>query len=124
MRRVRPGVELGRGSPFRPTSRLISVDLPTFERPSTATSGKPSVGKRLASAASAVSSACRIRPRLSIDLVGSQLYPAAGVDGEIGGDAMTKGGQSALAPLSVLCRVGVGLPLGASGAGTVRYYSV
>src|SRR6266850_573633 len=100
MRRVRPGVELVRASPFRPTSRLIRVDLPTFERPSTATPGKPSVGKTLASAASAVSSACRIRPRLSIDLVGPQLYPAAGLDGENGADAVTKGVQIALAALS------------------------
>src|SRR5690349_16258450 len=41
---VRPGVELVRASPWLFVSRLISVDLPTFERPAKANSGRPNTG--------------------------------------------------------------------------------
>jgi hypothetical protein len=39
MARVRPGVELVRAI-FAPTNALITLDLPTFERPKKAISGK------------------------------------------------------------------------------------
>src|SRR6266853_38048 len=42
--RVRPGVELVRAS-FVPTSALITLDLPTLERPRKATSGRLGAGK-------------------------------------------------------------------------------
>jgi len=44
MARVRPGVELVRAS-FAPTSALITLDLPTFDRPRKAISGSPGEGK-------------------------------------------------------------------------------
>src|SRR6201987_5527617 len=44
MARVRPGVELVRAS-FAPTSALITLDLPTFDRPRKAISGRPGEGK-------------------------------------------------------------------------------
>jgi hypothetical protein len=40
--RVRPGVELVRAKPFFPNSRLRRLDLPTFERPTKRSSGRPS----------------------------------------------------------------------------------
>ena len=42
---MRPGVFDVRASPLRPTSALISDDLPTFERPAKAISGGPSGGR-------------------------------------------------------------------------------
>ena len=50
MLRVRPGVELVRAS-FLPTSELITLDLPTFERPRNAISGNNGAGKWRASIA-------------------------------------------------------------------------
>src|SRR5579884_2447475 len=50
MVRVRPGVELTCAS-FCPSSELIRLDLPTFERPRKANSGGPSAGKNFWSAA-------------------------------------------------------------------------
>src|ERR1700733_15314377 len=44
MLRVRPGVELVRAG-FLPTSVLMTLDLPTFERPRKAISGNPGRGK-------------------------------------------------------------------------------
>src|ERR1700740_2006609 len=44
MARVRPGVELVRAS-LVPTSALITLDLPTFDRPRKAISGRPGGGK-------------------------------------------------------------------------------
>src|ERR1700719_4901269 len=44
MLRVRPGVELVRAS-FAPTSALITLDLPTLERPRKAISGRLGTGK-------------------------------------------------------------------------------
>src|SRR3974390_3936506 len=44
MDRVRPGVELVFAS-FAPTSALMTLDFPTFERPRNATSGMPGGGK-------------------------------------------------------------------------------
>src|SRR5271165_1203600 len=52
MLRVRPGVELVRAS-LAPTRELITLDLPTFERPRKATSGRLGVGKWAASVAAA-----------------------------------------------------------------------
>ena len=43
--RVRPGVLLTRANFFRCTSRLSSDDLPTFERPAKATSGRVGSGR-------------------------------------------------------------------------------
>jgi len=43
---VRPGVELVRARPRRPTMRLIADDLPTLERPANATSGKSPSGRK------------------------------------------------------------------------------
>src|SRR6187200_1385907 len=37
---VRPGVELVRAKPFTPSRLFITLDLPTFERPRKATSGR------------------------------------------------------------------------------------
>jgi hypothetical protein len=48
---VRPGVELVRASPRRPTMRLIADDLPTLERPANATSGCDGAGNRPGSVA-------------------------------------------------------------------------
>jgi hypothetical protein len=48
--RVLPGVALVRATRCR-TSALIRLDLPTFERPMSATSGDPSPGKSRAVAA-------------------------------------------------------------------------
>src|SRR5437868_4323224 len=48
--RVLPGAALVRATRWR-TSALISVDLPTFDRPTNATSGRPSPGKSVAPAA-------------------------------------------------------------------------
>src|ERR1051326_9343522 len=42
---VRPGVLLVRASALRPTSALMALDLPTFERPANAISGGPGGGK-------------------------------------------------------------------------------
>ena len=50
MLRVRPGVELVRAS-LASTRVLITLDLPTFERPRNATSGKVGAGKCAASVA-------------------------------------------------------------------------
>src|SRR5579872_3337775 len=52
MLRVRPGVELVRAS-FVPTSELITLDLPTFERPRNAISGMLGAGKCAMSVAAA-----------------------------------------------------------------------
>src|SRR5690242_11566936 len=52
MLRVRPGVELVRAS-LVPTSELITLDLPTLERPRNAISGKPGAGNWAASVAAA-----------------------------------------------------------------------
>jgi hypothetical protein len=49
-RRVLPGAALVRATRVR-TSALISVDLPTFERPTSAISGAPSRGKSAAATA-------------------------------------------------------------------------
>src|SRR5271154_4282124 len=50
MLRVRPGVELVLAS-FAPNSELITLDLPTFDRPRNATSGSVGAGKWVASIA-------------------------------------------------------------------------
>src|ERR1700674_4352175 len=50
MLRVRPGVELVFAS-FAPSRELITLDLPTFDRPRNATSGRVGAGKWLASIA-------------------------------------------------------------------------
>ena len=56
MLRVRPGVELVRAS-LASTSVLITLDLPTFERPRKATSGRLGAGKWAASVAAAMNRA-------------------------------------------------------------------
>src|SRR5258708_40088218 len=56
MLRVRPGVELVRAS-LVSTSALITLDLPTFERPRKATSGRLGAGKWAASVAAAMNRA-------------------------------------------------------------------
>ena len=50
MARVRPGVELVRAS-LVPTRELITLDLPTFDRPRKAISGRLGAGKCLTSLA-------------------------------------------------------------------------
>src|SRR5215471_1113276 len=52
MLRVRPGVELVRAS-FVPTNELMTLDLPTFDRPRKATSGTEGDGKCVTSVAAA-----------------------------------------------------------------------
>src|SRR3979490_1247589 len=59
MLRVRPGVLLVRAS-FAPTSELITLDLPTLERPRNAISGTPGGGKCVKSLADSINRA-RIR---------------------------------------------------------------
>src|ERR1700722_1507111 len=56
MLRVRPGVELVRAS-LVSTRVLITLDLPTFERPRKATSGRLGAGKWAASVAAAMNRA-------------------------------------------------------------------
>src|ERR1700675_4853730 len=56
MLRVRPGVELVRAS-LVSTSVLITLDLPTFDRPRKATSGRLGAGKCAASVADAMNRA-------------------------------------------------------------------
>src|ERR1700758_3836947 len=56
MLRVRPGVELVRASLVF-TRVLITLDLPTFERPRNATSGRLGAGKWAASVAAAMNRA-------------------------------------------------------------------
>src|SRR5258706_14715368 len=56
MLRVRPGVELVRAI-LSPISVLITLDLPTFDRPRNATSGKLGAGKCAASVAAAINRA-------------------------------------------------------------------
>src|SRR5579872_582813 len=53
MLRVRPGVELVRAS-FVPTKELITLDLPTLDRPRKATSGSEGAGKCETSDAAAI----------------------------------------------------------------------
>src|SRR5580698_3184721 len=52
MARVRPGVELVRAT-LSPTSELMTLDLPTLERPRKAISGREGAGKCAASVAAA-----------------------------------------------------------------------
>jgi hypothetical protein len=54
--RVLPGAALVRAMRWR-TSALIRLDLPTFERPISATSGAPSCGRPSAAAALVTNSA-------------------------------------------------------------------
>src|SRR5208282_5452054 len=56
MLRVRPGVLLVRAS-FLPTSALITLDLPTFDRPKKAISGKTGGGKCVKSLADSINRA-------------------------------------------------------------------
>src|SRR5919198_349936 len=55
---VRPGVLLVNASRFCPTSALIALDLPTFERPAKAISGGPGGGKSLTAPLEAMKLAC------------------------------------------------------------------
>src|SRR4030088_528343 len=65
MLRVRPGVLLVRAS-FAPTSELITLDLPTLERPRNAISGTPGGGKCVRSLADSIN-----RARIRIQTVSS-----------------------------------------------------
>src|SRR5207253_10709190 len=60
MLRVRPGVELVFAT-LLPTSELITLDLPTLERPRNAISGRLGAGKCLASLAANMN---RVRTRI------------------------------------------------------------
>src|SRR5512135_3311393 len=78
MLRVRPGVELVRAS-LVPTRELMTLDLPTFERPRKATSGIEGAGKWATSVAAA-----RNRARTLISqcaMFGKKLASWGGVDG-------------------------------------------
>src|SRR5262249_45651274 len=57
--RVFPGVLLTLASPFRCSSELIREDLPTFERPTTANSGKSPRGNCSAATQLLINSAVR-----------------------------------------------------------------
>ena len=59
MLRVRPGVLLVRAS-FAPTSELMTLDFPTFDRPRNPISGTPGAGKCVKSLADSINRA-RIR---------------------------------------------------------------
>src|SRR5712671_2858695 len=65
--RVRPGVELVRAS-FVPTSALITLDLPTLERPRKATSGRLGAGKCDTSVAAARNRARILMPPVCYEL--------------------------------------------------------
>src|SRR6202035_5959550 len=65
MLRVRPGVLLVRAS-FAPTSELITLDFPTFDRPRNAISGTPGAGKCVKSLADSIN-----RARIRIQTVSS-----------------------------------------------------
>src|SRR5258706_14982025 len=65
MLRVRPGVLLVRAS-FAPTSELMTLDLPTLERPRNAISGTPGAGKWVKSLAESIN-----RARIRIETVSS-----------------------------------------------------
>src|SRR5271156_25346 len=71
MLRVRPGVLLVRAS-FAPTSELIRLDLPTFERPRKAISGTLGAGKCVRSLADSMN-----RARIRIEIV-SSVWVASG----------------------------------------------
>ena len=66
MLRVRPGVELVCAN-FDPSSELITLDFPTFERPRKATSGRPGAGKRAALLAAAKNLARTLMLKFAMD---------------------------------------------------------
>src|SRR5208282_4895393 len=73
MLRVRPGVLLVRAS-FAPTSALITLDFPTFDRPKKAISGTPGKGKCFKSLAGNMN---RARIRIQPPVYGSRKASAA-----------------------------------------------
>src|ERR1700716_2798126 len=76
MLRVRPGVELVRAS-FVPTSELITLDFPTFDRPRKAISGSSKAGKCATSVAAARN---RVRTlMLQLAMQGGKLAREVGV---------------------------------------------
>src|SRR5271157_6025854 len=74
MLRVRPGVLLVRAS-FLPTSKLITLDFPTLDRPRKAISGTPGAGKCVKSLADSINRA-RIRIQ-TVSSVGRRMASAA-----------------------------------------------
>src|SRR5882762_10835094 len=76
MLRVRPGVLLVRAS-FAPTSELITLDLPTFDRPRNAISGTLEAGKCVKSLADSMN-----RARIRIQTVSSVWVAHGKCDGE------------------------------------------
>src|SRR5271168_3591220 len=72
MLRVRPGVELVRAS-LAPMRVLITLDLPTFERPRNATSGRVGAGKWSAPVAEARNRAMTLMRSSQLSVLGSQL---------------------------------------------------
>src|SRR4029077_380708 len=106
MLRVRPGVELVLAI-FDPSRQLITLDLPTFERPRNATSGSTGAGKGSASIADNMNRAktrmtqCAVRPtklasrsnlRLTAETACSKSKPAA--------DTMTQSAIQKFSPAS------------------------
>src|SRR5712691_9175962 len=71
MLRVRPGVELVRAS-LASTRVLITLDLPTFERPRKATSGRLGAGKWAASVAAAMNRAITLMGSSQFSVLGSR----------------------------------------------------
>src|SRR5580704_6084707 len=71
MLRVRPGVELVRAS-LASTSVLITLDLPTFERPRKATSGRLGAGKCAAAVAAAMNRAITLMSGARLPVFGCQ----------------------------------------------------
>src|SRR5713101_33044 len=71
MLRVRPGVELVRAS-LASTRVLITLDLPTFDRPRNATSGRLGAGKWAASVAAAMKRAITLMRSSQFSVLGSQ----------------------------------------------------
>src|SRR5207302_7923220 len=65
MLRVRPGVELVRAS-FVPTSELITLDLPTLDRPRNAISGMDGAGNCAASVAAARNRVRTLMPKFAM----------------------------------------------------------
>src|ERR1700687_2752415 len=83
MLRVRPGVLLVRAS-FAPTSELITLDFPTFDRPRNAISGTPGAGKWVRSLADSIN-----RARIRIQTVSSVWVAHGKRRGEISSQKMS-----------------------------------
>src|ERR1700691_3414237 len=91
MLRVRPGVLLVRAS-FAPTSELITLDFPTFDRPRKAISGTPGAGKCVKSLAESINRAKIRMPSVSSVWAGHGKRPRKKVCSHANGGCKFLGG--------------------------------